>query len=151
MNVQQAKLSFEQLLASGGHSVESLGVERGVRLMLDFYRNQRCEGCSIDNDGDMLLYQWGVTGSEGLFEIDLTRQFIVGEDSDDENIWQLSLTCQFSPTSELQAISSGNKWCSKPKPQAVDYFEKFIRDSATYRSVVDLQPTAVLLNFDNAG
>jgi hypothetical protein len=151
MNAQQAKLFFNQLLASGGHTVESLGVEQGVRLMLDFYRNQRCENCSIDNDGDMLLYQWGMTGSEERFELDLTRQFIVGEDSSDENTWQLSLTYQFSATSELQSISTGNKWCSQPKPQAVDYFEKFVRDSAAYRSIVDLEPTAVLLNFDNTG
>ena len=101
----------------------------------------------------MLLYQWGVSSAEAgeFFELDLTRQFIPDGDAEDENIWQLSLTFKFTPTEQLRAIGHGNKWCSEPRPRAVDYFESFVRESPAYRAVSEVQPMKVELDYFNAG
>jgi len=91
-------------------------------------------------------------GDDGdFFELDMTRQLILGGDSEDENIWQLSLTFKFAPTEALRAIQSGDKWCRRPRPQAVDHFEGFVRASEAYRAVSDLEPTGVELDYFNAG
>ena len=121
--------------------------------MFAFYRNQRVEDCPADADADMLLYQWGVSrGDDGdVFELDMARQLILDGDSQDENIWQLSLAFRFAPTDALRAIQSGNKWCPRPKPQAVDYFERFVRESEAYRAVSDMEPMEVELDYFNAG
>ena len=100
----------------------------------------------------MLLYQWGMRYEDGeFFELDLTRQFILGGNAEDENIRQLSLTFKFAATEALRAIGSGDKWCPNPRPRGVDYFEGFVRNSAAYRAVSELQPAVVELDYFNAG
>lgn len=117
--------------------------------MLAFYRDRRAEDCPTDS----LLFQWGTytwrEDSES-FEFDITRQFIIGE-ADDENIWQLSLTFKFPPSDRLRSLGHGNKWCPRPRPQAVDYFGNFIRESAAYQAVHEQPPAAVELDYENAG
>lgn len=102
---------------------------------------------------DMLLYQWGMSHWEKgeVFVVNLTRQFIAGEESDDEDIWQLSLDFVFSPTEALRAIESGNKWCPNAKPRGVDYFEGFVRSSSAFQAVSAITPVAVALDYFNAG
>lgn len=153
MNTHAARESFEHFLAEGGLALERLTVAQGLAAMLAFYRTQRADDCPADADGDMLLYQWGMSrGDDGdFFVLDMTRQFILGGDSEDENIWQLSLTFKFEPTDALRAILSGNKWCPKPRPQAVDYFEGFVRESDAYRAVSDSESLRVGLDYFNAG
>jgi len=153
MNAHAALETFERLLAEGGLALESLTVPQGSAALFAFYRNQRAKDCPADADSDMLLYQWGMShGDEGeFFELDLTRQFILGGDSEDENIWQLSLKFQFAPTEALRAINSDNKWCPRPRPRAVDYFEGYVRESEAYCAVSDRQPVRVELDYFNAG
>jgi hypothetical protein len=153
MNAHAAQETFERLLAEAGLALDGLTVPQGLAALVAFYRNQRAEDCPADADGDMLLYQWGMSrGEDGeFFELDLTRQFILGGDSEDENIWQLSLTFKFVPTEALRAIESGNKWCPRPRPRAVDYIEGFVRESAAYRAVSESKPARVELDYFNAG
>ena len=153
MNAHAARETFDRHLAEGGLALEGMTLRQGLAAMLAFYRNERAEDCPADADGDMLLYQWGMSlGDEDeFFELDMTRQFILGGDSEDENIWQLSLTLKFAPTEALRAIESGNKWCPQPRPRAVDYFEGFVRESEAYRAVSDMEPVRVELDYFNAG
>ena len=97
MNAHEAKAAFERTLHGNGQTLSDLTVDRGVAIMLAFYRDQRASDCSIDSDGDMLLFQFGTHdwGDGESFEFDLTRQFIIdGDDDAGENIFQLSLTFQ---------------------------------------------------------
>lgn len=153
MKAHHAQEAFESVLLAGQRRYEGLTVAEGAAAVFAFYRTQRAEDCPSDADGDMLLYQWGlVQEDEGShFEFNLTRQFILGGDSEDENIWQLSLTFTFEPTQALVELGSGNKWCPKPRPQAIDYFERFVRESATYRAVCEMTPRNVTLDYFNAG
>ena len=153
MNAHAAQETFERLLAEAGLALDGLTAPQGLAALVAFYRNQRAEDCPADGDGDMLLYQWGMSrGEDGeFFELALTRQFILDGDSEDENIWQLSLTFKFAPTEALRGIESGNKWCPRPRPRAVDYFEGFVHESVAYRAVSESKPARVGLGYFNAG
>jgi hypothetical protein len=126
-----------------------LRLEHGVALIIAFYRDRRAEDCPPDCDGDMLLYQWGVYG-DGLFELDLTRQFVFPA-AEDDDIWQLSLSFKFPPSEALKALGSGNKWCHEIRRRAVDYFEGYIKNSDAYRAVTALDPLKTDLIYFNAG
>ncbi|MCA9171956.1 MAG: hypothetical protein KDB23_30020, partial [Planctomycetales bacterium] len=130
-----------------------LTVSQGLTAMLDFYRSHRADDCSVDNDGDMLLYQWGMSrrGASEQFLFNMTRQFIIDGQAEDENIWQLSLTFRFASTHALQRLQAGNKWCSSPRPQAVDYFDRFVRESEPYRAIGNLTCVGAELEYFNAG
>ena len=57
----------------------------------------------------MVLEAPGGTGEH--FSLNLTRQLVVCEGAEDEDIWQLRLTFEFEPDNELRALSRGYKWC----------------------------------------
>lgn len=127
----------------------SLRPEQAVALVLKFYEQTRVEGCALDEDGDMLLGQWGIydfTGQE-WFHFDLTRQFILGDSEDDEDINQLSLTLFFDPIPDLRAIQADNKWCASLDD--LTEFENFIKDSAAYQVITSLKPAKIEMNFDS--
>lgn len=126
---------FERFLLRYIPNPESRTVQHGVAAMLAFYRDERAEGCVIERDGDMLLYQWGVYdwGKGEFFELDITRQLVPNGSCEDEDIWQLSLTFKFDPTPELRDIGRGNRWC--PTPNDLTEFESFIRASKAYQTL----------------
>ncbi len=147
MKPRAAKKRFRQLLDAGGHKLKSLEAATGIDLMVDFYRDEPANGCPIEEDGDMLLVQWG-DFDEGFFEFDITRQFIDGQ-SEDEDIRQLSLTFQFKQTEPLQEIAEGNRWCHSPKELAE--FRAFILASPAFKAVSQAKPNHVFLEFEVAG
>ncbi len=128
-----------------GRSLAGLSPAEGIQLMLDFYREVRFDGCPLEEDGDMLLFQWGLEGEgrQREFQCDISRQFIEAEVSEDDTISQLSLTFHFAPSAALLALKEGNRWCSLPDELAG--FEAFITASKVYRAVEHLQPARVTL------
>lgn len=180
MKTHHTKTAFETLLTQHGLSLYALTVDQACKSMLDFYRSQRADGCDVSADGDMLLYQWDVLDTEEYsrcLEWNLTRQFILEETSDkwsndadddeeeldaadsltddesnhNEPIWQLSLTLRFPLHDSAEVPAAGNKWCPTPRPQAVDHFEKFIRESSAYKLATALSLLRAELDFFNAG
>ena len=148
MKPNEAKEEFEKFVAEAGAVVSEFKPIDGVRLMLDFYQQERVEGCDLQADGDMLLYQWGVHewSQQGpLFEFNLTRQLVDNEGENGENQTQLSLTCYFTPTPALTAIKPGSKWCATPDELAG--FEYFIVKSTAFLAVGKLRPENVALTF----
>lgn len=89
MKPDSAKKRFLDYVEQSGVKLSSLSPTQGINLMLDFYSDERAEGCQIEEDGDMLLFQWGVYdwGEREHFEVNITRQFIeIGrEDDEDED------------------------------------------------------------------
>ena len=153
MLTSQSQHAFHELIEQRGLSLDGLTVEQGFAAMLDFYRHTRATDCPDLKDGDMLLYQWGVypdLAGESFFELDLTRQLILGE-GNDEDIWQLSLTFKFSPNDELRALEPGSKWCPTFRPRAVDYFEGFIKASPAYQAALRAKHAKVELDYYNGG
>jgi hypothetical protein len=118
--------------------------------MLDWYRDERADGCDLDQEGDMLLYQWGCYdwGDGESFELNITRQLIDGA-GEDEDIRQLLLTFKYKPTDFLRRVKEGNRWCHSPK--GLEDFKSFIGSSEALRAVGEAKPVQVSLNLDIAG
>lgn len=147
--------SFERRLAG------RKAVGAAFETMLGFYEEERVEGCALEEDGDMLLFQWGTYAWNGpeRFEVDLTRQVIwddrgwlsralTGFKCDDPAIWQLSLTFQFPPAAGLSALGSGTQWCHAPA--LLDAFGRLVRESAPVRAVAERLDGKLLLDFASA-
>ena len=148
MKPKEAKEEFERFVTEAGAVVSEFKPIDAVRLMLDFYQQERAEGCDVQGDGDMLLFQWGVQewGRQGrFFEFNLTRQLLDSEGEDGENQTQLSLTCHFAPTPALEALKPGSKWCASPDELAG--FEYFVVKSAAFQAVGKLPPENVALTY----
>ena len=151
MKPLEAREEFEQLVADAGLPVSELKPIDAIRLMLDFYREARADGCDLQADGDTLMFQWGIfeAGKAGrYFDFNLTRQFVDDEAGQDEQTTQLSLTCHFTPTAELEALKTGSKWCASPDELAG--FEYFIGRTAAFRVVGKLTPVQVSLTYGAA-
>ncbi len=127
---RNAKKAFERYVKDRGLRIKHLPPGTGFTLMCAFYFYERADGCAVDADGDMLLYQWGTYNSK--FQLSITRQFMT-EPCEDEDMSQLSLIFRFAPTSESAALGSGNKWFKSPQ-EVQGHIPAFIVCSAPFRA-----------------
>ncbi|HXH37262.1 MAG TPA: hypothetical protein VNN08_01405 [Thermoanaerobaculia bacterium] len=97
---------------------------------LGLYEHERIEATSLEDDEDMLLFQWGCYNwGDGLFfELDLTRQTIhhTVEEAEDPDIRQLRCTFLFEP-SAFEHLAPGNRWCHSP--EELPDFAPFVLES----------------------
>jgi len=107
--------------------------ERLFAALFDLYKTIRLDDTSLDEDGDMLLFQWGsYDWGHGLnFELDLTRQSIPFG-LEDPPIQQLHCTYRYDPA-QIGEISAGNKWCHQPSE--LSEFRSFVLGSEAMRCV----------------
>jgi hypothetical protein len=145
MTPRQSEKALTKRLTAGGRKLDQLTAAEGVAAMLEFYAEQRADRCNVDEDGDMLLYQWGVYDFDNgdSFMFDITRQFIL---LDEDEPYQLSLVFHFEPTPQRRGIESGNQWCHLPAD--LGQFRKFVLNSPPYRAVAAERPTKVQLYFN---
>ncbi len=142
MKISESDSAFRKRL---GQPIEAVTARRAIEVMFEFYAEQRAEDVAIDEDGDMLLYEWGVyslTGPES-FQLDITRQFIV---VDEDEPYQLHLTLHFNPTDALRQLENGNVWCHSPNE--LPAFKQFVESSAPFEAVADAKPSYVELYFE---
>lgn len=132
MKSHEAKDEFEKLLFAQDDHAFPLVM---VNTMLRFYNSVRVDDCILENEGDMLLFQWGTYdwGQGRWFRLNITRQIIPqhAEDDDDE-IFQLSATAKFHPSAELDALGFGNQWCSS-LDELADFFAFIATTAAIQR------------------
>lgn len=114
MKSRQAKTQYLKRLEEAGLSLDELTAAVGIESMLAFYAEERADDCDLEEDGDMLLFQWGLFdwGKGEFLEINITRQFI----GDAEEPRQLSLTFQFDPACALKGLKDGKESTVKVKP-----------------------------------
>lgn len=143
----QALEQFKRLLAERANSDTPGAI---ISCMLSFYRDVRATDCDLDDNGDMLLYQWGTYdwGEGRWFELNITRQFITSG-SDDEDILQLSVTARYSPSTELDALQSSNRWANSPND--LPDFENFIRLSRPMEVLRDRSAMQMMISYEPAG
>jgi hypothetical protein len=148
MESQKAREVFEEYLDSKGLNLAELKAPQGIETMIAFYLEER----PPESDVDDLLFQWGVYdwGDGEWFQVDITRQFIIGGEAEDGNIWQLSLTFKYPPNEELREIEGGNRWCGTAAPRGVEYFQQWIQQSPSYQAIEDKRPDRVELVFECA-
>ncbi|MGA7990942.1 MAG: hypothetical protein WCC53_05870 [Thermoanaerobaculia bacterium] len=150
MKAKQAKAEFKRTIASANRRVGSLSPADGLGLVTAFYRDVRAEDVARLPDKDMLLYQWGTYdwGEGAHFELDLTRQLILGSGEDD-HIWQLHLTFYFPPEPALQQLGKGDRWCESV--EAVPEFVAFVRSTPAFQAVAARTDGGPVLEYERAG
>ena len=119
--------------------------------MIEFYAEERANGCDPARNQDMLLFQWGTYdwGHGRRFELDIVRQVIVPDESDDDAIWQLHLTYRFGVSALLVGLGSGDKWCGSPSELAT--FERYIANSPVTAALAGRLDAEVEVLYECAG
>jgi hypothetical protein len=150
MKAAGAKADLETFLAGRAQRVSGLKPAEGIASMCAFYREVRADDCDLATDGDMLLFQWGTYdwGRGPRFEVDITRQLIVG-DGEDGDIWQLHLSFRYRPTDDLGALGRGNVWCQSPAELAT--FSAFVDKHPVLGALADGRDAEVTLEYEQAG
>lgn len=143
MQLMLSKEILLRRLETGGGRLKDILPAAGIGGMLEFYADERADGCEIDADGDMLLYQWGTFdfGNGASFQLNITRQFI--QSGDDEPL-QLSLTFYYEPSAAVNAIPPANRWCHEPA--GIRAFREFIEASPAFRAVAPVAAQRVTLD-----
>ena len=133
MKPRAAKTRFLRRLEVAGLSLDALTPATGVEAMLAYYAEERADGCDIDEDGDMLLFQWGTHdwGDGPAFEVSIVRQLIVA-DVEEEEPRQLDLRFRFAPAAGASA-GDANRWCESP--DGLGAFRRFVVGSAALKAV----------------
>jgi len=146
----ETKEFLERRLSDSGQSLEGLDATAAFEEMAGFYEVVRISDVTIEDDGDLLLYQWGTRnwGEGPAFEVDLTRQLAVDWDVDDDALFQLSLTLRYDPAVG-DSVGNGYVWCYLPEHLAS--FRGSVQESAAFRRVSGLQANTVTLRFEPAG
>jgi hypothetical protein len=143
MKPRAAKTHFLERSEMAEQSLYSLTPRAGVEAMLAYFAEERADGCPLEEDGDMVLFQWGTHdwGDGRAFEISIVRQLIVG---DEEEPRQLDLRFRFAPAAGVSA-GEGNQWCESPNRLAE--FRQFVSETPALKAVGDLTPESVELRF----
>ena len=150
MHAADSPSDFAAFAEARGLDLDHIGSVEAVGLMCDWYEVQRADDVTLENDGDMLLFQWGTYSWDGgAFSYDLTRQFILDSEEDDDAIFQLSFTLLFDEPSGVAPAGSDVRWCSRPVELAV--FRSFIASSLATTFASSRQPSGTRLRFENAG
>ena len=146
MRLEEIDGVFKRRLREQGLKVDELELEDGIMSMLLFYQQVRIDGCPLEDDGDMLLYQWGPRSldDERVFVVDITRQLLPRRAGEP---FQLSLTFSFE-ADDPDAMGAGNEWCSAPAE--LDEFKRFIDESEAFEEARQLEAAAVDLTFGEA-
>ena len=118
--------------------------------MVEFYIERRADDANIDEDGDMLLFQWGTYdwGDGPSFEYDVTRQFTIQGEDDEDEIWQLSLTLHYPESEVASRAGAGDRWCCSP--DEVDGFVLFVEHAPATAFARERLPERVELHFEPA-
>jgi hypothetical protein len=126
MHARDAELAFRAFLAAEGIDVARADSAVGAGAMIRFYALERADDCDVTRDEDMLLFQWGTYdwGRGENFEIDVVRQVVLPDESDDDAIWQLHLTYRYPVSDRLRALGAGDRWCATPSD--MKGFEKYL-------------------------
>ena len=120
--------------------------------MIDWYALERAtDAASSDDDGDMLLFQWGPYdwGQGRFFEVDITRQLVLASEVDDDAIMQLSFTFRYTPGAPTDALGKGHQWCYRPSE--LEPFRDLVAAHAAMRFARAATPVGRELRFENAG
>lgn len=149
MNLRSVRKRFLDRLHEAGTELAALTPAVGIEAMLRFYQEERVAHCPPDEDGDLLLFQWGVYdwGDGDHFELNISRQLMTAAGDGNEAVRQLSLTFRYPAEPPLRKLGDGSQWCDDP--DAVETFGAILRKSKPFQAVQEL-PAVVELTFDEA-
>jgi hypothetical protein len=145
MKSNEVKAAFEEVIEALSPDINRLLPEDGIRGLVKFYQMERIDGCDMENDGDMLLFQWGIYNFTGKneFQINITRQLLLLEEDEP---YQLSLTFYYDVNDDNSTIKAGNFWCNNVKD--ISGFLRMIDKNSTYQVLKDKKAAKVEMTYD---
>jgi hypothetical protein len=131
--------------------VEAGDVAALFALAIERYTNDRLDAVDIEQDGDMLLFQWGTYGKgpEKRFTVDLTRQVTLDlSDPDDaaDSMRQLHVAAVYLCSPETEQLGSGEKWCATPRD--TQEFASSVKGSPAYLWAASNSPASLEVNLE---
>ena len=167
-NLESAVVHF-LALASELQTDPSTTAESALTRIAEFYTGIRITAAEIDDDGDMLLFQWGASspitecetpidlrgetdfeeGSAEFGYLDFTRQVNPENEDDDfdDSAIQMSVTLFYEPATGDESMD--NQWiCS---PQELDEGIEKLRKDTFVAKVLSAKPSRIIAFVDNCG
>lgn len=146
MDIEIVKEKTENFVA-----LNKLDLSATISEILRLYADIRISNTSPEENGDMLLFQWGTYdwGEGNFFEFDIARQIISAElegEDPEEGIKQLNVTFKYSPNTSTKKLKDGNAWCESPSE--LSEFQDTILESSAYQWCVNEKPVSVVVNLD---
>lgn len=108
--------------------IDELEAPVAFGLMVDFFASTVPDGAvPEDQDGDMLLYEWGTFdwGQGPAFTLSLRRQIIYPDGPSDQEIWQLAVSYEYEPRTVFKELGQGEQWCAS-RYAAADFKASFL-------------------------
>jgi hypothetical protein len=142
MNKRAITASFKKWIKDQGLKEKDLSLSSLPDLFLSYFQHIQFETVGEENDGDMLLYEYGTYdwGQGEQFQIGLTRQLIEAHDEEVEQedfMYQLQVTF-FYPASGFESVSSFNQWSSDSL--SLTDFQRMIVNSVGYQTALPKTP-----------
>lgn len=148
MRPEDSAAEFRRFLQQRSVTLEPAALPELVEAVLAFYQTVPATDPVNALQADMLLFQYGTYdwGEGENFEFDITRQFIVSDDEDDDAISQLRCTVRYKATSDLRAIGGADLWCETKQEMAT--FRSAILNSPAYALAQNDCPRAVVISWE---
>ena len=140
------KKTYKKIIKQEESNVNFFTVDNLLDFSTEKYFEIQVENIlSIEEDGDMLLFQYG-SYDEKFFYIGITRQLIPNEEDayEDENIWQLSFMF-FYDVKDFSGIEDDNSWNTDFK--TTEDWLNHIKHSEVYKIAKNLTAKKYELDF----
>ena len=124
---------------------DASSVEDALSKVIDFFFNSDVKGCPKEDDGDMLLFQFG--GPYPWDEnttINITRQFSF-TDKEGEYIGMSQLQVNFGYDNAKYPIPGGNFWYEN---ETVEQFKEKVLNSEAVKLVAQVTPVKTSVTMD---
>lgn len=131
-----------------GLKPETLSIDLFPDLIVAYYVECPFSGVDLDQDGDMLLFQYGAWNfnKERYFELDFTRQlYLQGNEEKGHQVYQMSITF-FYPEELFQNLASLNKWAMNHCE--IDVFCDFVKSSPGFVRASGLRQSKLEIDVD---
>ena len=148
MHPSESITALSALLSEREITASELTAQQALSVMTHFYAEQRADGIvGLDEDGDMLLFEWGVfdPGTGPSFQFGLTRQFVELGLSGDDAISQLQLVLHYDDLTDTD-VARGHRWCQSPADVVV--FRRFVESSPAASLVRGRRASRVDLHYE---
>lgn len=136
---KESKSYFLKQLKHSGIDFDTMSTKQLIEQGIRFFQNTRINGVHLNEDGDMLLLQWGIYGLEGTkqFQFDITRQFIESVNNEDSQMSQFHLTF-FYPAMHFLDVENDNEWFDHPNLSLK--IQSFIENLPFYPKMLEINP-----------
>ena len=141
---ESVEKDYAEFLAARCRGRTSLTAAELVDAVLEFYQSVRVDGCVLEEDGDMLLFQWGTYdwGKGKHFSFGVTRQIIWTDEEGEQEMRKLMHELRLPPDGALAALERGDQWCDSPSPRTLKKFRAFIEKSPAFKALADVAAPA---------